>query len=259
MQKAPRAPRAVGAAGRGSARVRSRPINSLFEVRLRPPAKLHPLAELFESEGASARLLACRVGERAPRRLTRWLEIEVEAARTEPLLRALRRRVRAPNLAVARLGPGRLLVRLREPAPGVCTATVDAGGICSACLLLTRGDRAPWKVVLPRGAETREFVRSLLPEGGTSVGVGRVEPYRSRHSLTRRQDLALRLAYELGYFAYPRRSNLADVARALGAGRSATLEVLRRATAKLAGRRYGDELRGRPALEVPRRGPRGGH
>lgn len=66
--------------------------------------------------------------------------------------------------------------------------------------------------------------------------------YRSKTSLTPAQDRALRVAHDMGYFAYPRRGSLGDVARVLGTRRSTTLELLRRATAKLAGRRYGDEL-----------------
>jgi predicted DNA binding protein len=79
------------------------------------------------------------------------------------------------------------------------------------------------------------------------VAIARPKPYRSSSTLTGRQDRALRTAFDLGYFRYPRRGSLGDVARALGVGRSATLEILRRATAKLAQGRYGDELRFRGA------------
>jgi hypothetical protein len=219
----------------------------LLEVRFDIPTKGHPLSELLQKEGAEAHLIACRLTDRAPRRLVRWLEVEVDPERMDPLLQVLRLRLKARDLAVARLGPGRVLLQVNEPAPSICSATYRAGGVCVTCPLLATKERESWRVIVPRGNRTRAFLRGLPVGSGAHPAIARVEPYQSKTSLTRHQDRALKVAYELGYFAYPRRGTLADVARALGIGRSATLEVLRRATVKLAGRRYGDELRVRPA------------
>lgn len=230
----------------------------LLEVRFDSRPGAHPLAELFQKERAEAHLIACRLSDRTPRRLVRWLDVEVDPERMDPLLHALRRRLRLRNLAVARLGPGRVLLRVDEPAPSICAATYEAGGICVTCPLLDATEQESWRVVLPRGTRTRTFLRDLPLGTAAHPAIARVEPYRSKTTLTRHQDRAMRLAYELGYFAYPRRASLGDVARALGIGRSATLEVLRRATVKLAGRRYADELGVRFASEVHRRSPRRG-
>lgn len=138
-------------------------------------------------------------------------------------------------------------MRVSEPAPSICVTTHGVGGICVSCPLLTHNERDSWRVILPQGTWTRAFLRGLPGGKSKHPAIARLESYRSKTSLTRRQDRALRVAYDLGYFAYPRRGSLGDVARALGAGRSATLEILRRATAKLAGRRYGNELKVRIA------------
>lgn len=219
----------------------------LLEVRLDRHEETHPLSDLFDQEGAEAHLIACRLTDRTPRRLLRWLDVTAAPERTEPLIQAVRRRLSARYVAVARLGPGRILLRVSEPAPSICLATFRAGGICVACPLLSRKERDAWRVVLPRGARTRAFLRNLPLRRGGPLAIARLKAYRSNSTLTRRQDKALEVAYDLGYFDYPRRASLGDVAHALGAGRSATLEVLRRATAKLAGGRYGDELKVRVA------------
>jgi len=198
-------------------------------------------------------LIACRLSEKSPRRLVRWLDVEADPERMDGLLGQLRKRFRYRNLALSRLGPGRALLRVSEPAPAICAATYEAGGICVTCPLLGTKERESWRVILPRGARTRAFVRDLPAGAVAHQAIARVGPYRSASTLTPHQDRALRAAYDLGYFDYPRRATLADVARSLGAGRSTTLEVLRRATAKLAGRRYGDELRVRVLPEVHRR------
>lgn len=160
-------------------------------------------------------------------------------------MRALQRRLRPGEFALAPLERGRLLLRIVEPAPAGCTATHRAGGICVSCPLLGRDEAEGWRIVLPRGPRTHAFLRSLPSVGAGRPGIARLKPYRSPSTLTRRQDRALRVAYDLGYFDYPRRNSLGDVARALGSGRSATLEILRRATSKLAGGRYREELRAR--------------
>jgi hypothetical protein len=223
----------------------------LLEVRFAPPPKGHRLSELLQKEGAEVHLIACRLTDRAPRRLVRWLDVEVDPDRMDPLLRAFRSRLQQRHLALARLGPGRVLLRVNEPAPSICAATYRAGGICVTCPLLATNEGESWRVVLARGIRTKAFLRDFPDGYGARRAIGRVEPYRSKTSLTRHQDRALKVAYELGYFAYPRRGTLGDVARSLGIGRSATLEILRRATVKLAGRRYGGELRARI--------PAGGH
>ncbi len=215
----------------------------LFEVRLDHRREAHSLSELFQREGAETHLIACRLTDRAPRRLLRWLDVEVAPERTDRLLHALRRRLRLRHVALAHIAPGRVMMRVSEPAPSICTATYRAGGICVACPLMSRKERDAWRIVLPRGARTKAFLRDLPVGSSGRLAIARLKPYRSGAALTRRQDRALRIAYDIGYFDYPRRGSLGDVARTLGSGRSATLELLRRATAKLAGGRYGDELR----------------
>lgn len=215
----------------------------LFEVRLEHRRDGSPLAELLRREGAEAQLVACRLTDRAPRRLVRWLDVTVPSERREHLLHTLRRRLPLRHTAVAPLGPGRLLLRVREAAPAVCVATYRSGGICVSCPLSARSDHGTWRVVLSRGNRANALLRSAPGGASARMAVARLRAYRSGSTLTRRQDRALRTAYELGYFGYPRRGSLGDVARSLGISRSAALELLRRATAKLAQGRYGDDLR----------------
>ena len=215
----------------------------LLEVRLDLRSEGQPLTDLLYREGAEAHLIACRLSDRPPRRLLRWLDVAVDPVRRERLLHALRHHRPSRALAIATLGPGRLLVRVSEPAPSICVTTYRANGICVECPLLARAEHGAWRVIVPRGNRTKAFLRELPAAGAGPWAIARLKPGRSASALTRRQDLALRTAYDLGYFGYPRRGSLGDVGRALGTGRSATLEILRRAMAKLAQGRYGDGLR----------------
>jgi hypothetical protein len=219
---------------------------SLLELRLPYRTPPHGLPEALQRAGAEARLVACRLTDTAPRRLLRWLDVNVAPERRDHLTETLRRRLGRRGLALAVLGPDRLLVRVSEPAPAVCVATAKAGAICVRCPLLGVSERNEWHLLVPRGPAAGALLRELQGGDAGPPAIARLRSYRSTATLTRRQDSALRTAYEVGYFDYPRRGTLADVARRLGAGKSATLEVLRRATAKLAQGRYGDELLPRP-------------
>ncbi len=215
----------------------------LLEVRLDHRREDRPLSALFQREGAESRLVACRLTESGPRRLVRWLDVRIAEERVDHFLITLRRRFRYRNLAVARLDRGRVLLRLSEPAPPICIATYRAGGICVSCPLLSYEEEGRWSVILPRGARIPALLHDV-PEGARGrVAVARPKLPPSAMALTARQDRALKFAYQQVYFDYPRRASLGDVARALGTGRSSALEILRRATAKLAGTRYGERLR----------------
>jgi len=89
-------------------------------------------------------------------------------------------------------------------------------------------------------------LEEVLEAAGETVGVRleRISPLReegdsaveSRWNLTPAQSEALELAYDMGYFEVPRRSDAGDVAAALDISKSAFLERLRRGQAALLGR-----------------------
>jgi hypothetical protein len=219
---------------------------SFFELRLPYHLPAHALPEALQRAGAEARLVACRLTDASPRRLLRWLDVTVAPERRNHLAQTLLRLLGPRRLVLAALGPERLLIRVSEPAPAVCLTTARVGAICVRCPLLAVSESDGWHLVVPRGRATAALLRGLERGDGGTPAIVRLRSYRSAATLTRRQDSALKIAYEVGYFDYPRRRTLADIALRLGAGKSATLEVLRRATAKLAQGRYGDELRPRP-------------
>jgi predicted DNA binding protein len=66
----------------------------------------------------------------------------------------------------------------------------------------------------------------------------RAGAYRREWGLTGRQERALRVAFQIGYFDYPRKASLATLAGRLGVSRSTALELLRKGTTKLAAQRF---------------------
>jgi HTH DNA binding domain len=219
----------------------------LVEVRARTPLPEEGLEELLREHGARARLIGCRPthGGRS-RRLLRWLDVEASPAELRALEQAMRQRFGRDSLSASSAGRGRAVFRLSVPLPGLCSAVFLSGGVCLSCPYLEPSDDGTLpsvRVLVPRNGEVARLGRELAHRDLGPATVERMGQYRPLSSLTARQEATLRTALELGYFEYPRRAELADVARRLGIGRSATLELLRRALSAVARRHYTDPAR----------------
>ncbi|MGA8603765.1 MAG: helix-turn-helix domain-containing protein [Thermoplasmata archaeon] len=202
------------------------------------------VTETFRTQGASFRLLACRPSDRGRRRLVRLFEVEADGTGIGPLVFRLRTRLAARDLAVANLGRDRALLRVSVPLPAICSAAFDRGDFCVSCPFLDT--TAPeglttWNVLVPQIDDARRLLAASVRSGSPRPSLVRAGAYRRRWGLTGRQEKAVKLGFELGYFDYPRRASLSAVAARLGVGRSTALELLRKATTKLAAQRFHPE------------------
>ena len=199
------------------------------------------VTETLTSQGAAFRLLACRPADRGRRRLLRLFEVQTGPDGLEPLLRRLRSRLSERDLSVAEMAKSRALLRVSVPMPAGCGAAFDQGDLCIGCRFLGKafGTRlSTWRVLVPRLVDARRLLSAAEPKGGPRPTLVRAGAYRRRWGLTGRQERALELAFRLGYFDYPRKISLATLAGHLGVGRSTALELLRKATTKLAADRF---------------------
>ena len=221
---------------------------SIIEVRVRTPLPEEGLGGILQQYHARARLVSCRAtGSGAEARLLRWLDVEASPTRLRQLEQEVSRILGPESVSISAVNRGRAIVRLSVPLPGLCAAVFSSGGVCVTCPYLDPsedGGNGPVGVLLPRNGEAAQFGRELARRNHGPSSIERMGEYRPRSILTARQEQALRTALELGYFEYPRKSELADVARALGVGRSASLELLRRAISRVSRQRFSRPARG---------------
>jgi hypothetical protein len=199
------------------------------------------VTETLRSQGVAFRLLACRPADRGRHRLLRLFEVQTDGAGLAPLIRRLRARLSARDIAAASLGADRALVRVSIPMPAGCSAAFDLGDFCISCPFLGADDgtgSVTWKVLVPQIGDARRLLRASARAGAPRPSLVRAGAYRRRWGLTGRQERALRVAFQLGYFDYPRKASLSTLATRLGVGRSTALELLRKATTKLAAQRF---------------------
>ena len=214
--------------------------SSLVEVRVRSGPSGDPLGVRLRRTSLRMRLVSCRpyfVDGRP--RLLRWIDLQGPPAELERLAKELRLPGSSDPDVRMSVGRGRAALRASGPLPRFCAEVFGAGGVCVACPLLSGADerlRVRARVLLSRDAAATRFAEAL---GRRDLGpVERTGPFRAHGSRTPRQEQALRTAFELGFFAYPRRATLGDVARTLGVGRSAALELLRRAVSDLVAHQF---------------------
>ncbi len=197
--------------------------------------------------GAGVRLHVCRHTEGSPRRLLQLLEINATPASLPEIKDFLGQRAGRDEVSLTQLGPHRLLVRLVGALPALCHSVFEMGAICMSCPFLpsasAQDDEARegvWRVLVHRVRDAQPLLASFTTPGSSPPSLVRIGSYRGSRDLTSRQEAAVGTAFALGYFDYPRRAQLKDVAKSLGISRATAMENLRRGMRKLASRRQAE-------------------
>ena len=231
---------------RGTRRA-SRGEPALVELRIRGGPVPHWMQDLGTRWGAGVRLHVCRHTEGSPRRLLQLLEINATPATLPEITAFLRNRASPEEVSLTQLGPHRLLVRLVGPLPALCHSVFEMGAICMSCPFLPSADaqeseskEGEWRVLVHRVRDASPLLASFTTPGNSPASLIRIGSYRGSHDLTARQELAVGTAFVLGYYDYPRRAQLKDVAKSLGVSRATAMENLRRGMRKLASMRQAE-------------------
>ena len=231
---------------------RARP-ETLVTLDLKAPRVSHWLQELGTRWRAEVEVRVCRPSGNGRGTLLQLLEITASAGSMPDIVRFLREHAGTRRVSVSTLAPPRLLVRLTQRLPALCRSVFEMGAICATCPFLppdpSRSDTSPgeetsWSLLVPGDPPVANVLQSLERAGAALPPLVRVGRYHARDVLTPRQEHALSLAVRLGYYEVPRRARLADVAHGLGVSRAAAMEILRRATRKLAVQQGPDFLPG---------------
>ncbi len=89
-----------------------------------------------------------------------------------------------------------------------------------------------WRILAPKREAIEELV-TTLKDRGLEIELTAIRTAKRSGSLTERQDKVLNLAYRLGYFEFPKKINLSDLAKKLGVAKSTLSEILRTGEEKI--------------------------
>ncbi len=209
----------------------------LIEVEVSAGNEVQWLREVTTRWPVRAKIQVCRPMVRTPSRLLQVVELVGSPGDLEAVERYLLGPSKVKEVTVVPLAPSRRVVRVVSALPPACGMVLKTGAVCTSCRYLPSaegGRRDRWNLLLPRSPRVGRLVASLRDaSGGETPTVYRARKYRPTRALTTRQSAAIETAYRLGFYAFPRRTNLHEISRILGISRSATAELLRRAEAKM--------------------------
>jgi len=129
------------------------------------------------------------------------------------------------------------------PPKGKILATLQVAN-CHACHELansecfltdataTEGGGLEWRLLAPRRSSVQALV-TALQERGIAVELASIKSVKGSGSLTDRQERVVSLAYELGYFEFPKKINLTALAKKLGVSKASLSETLRTGEEKI--------------------------
>ncbi|MFQ6011683.1 MAG: helix-turn-helix domain-containing protein, partial [Nitrososphaerales archaeon] len=105
---------------------------------------------------------------------------------------------------------------------------------CRTCLFHSEPDdegMMEWTLVLPDGTALDQFISKVESEQ-IAVEIKRISKIVDGKSLTPRQQSIIHYALDRGYFDYPRKTDLSDLAKELKISKSNLSEILRRGAKK---------------------------
>lgn len=126
----------------------------------------------------------------------------------------------------------KILAMVMVDTPVFCGAAQYSGVLCNTCPFNCEADKCEWKLLVkdPTGLAR---LMDKLGSKGLRAEVKEIAGPSSNELLTRRQKDILLAANELGYFEFPRRIDLTELASKLSIRAPTLSEILRRAERKL--------------------------
>lgn len=109
-----------------------------------------------------------------------------------------------------------------------CRALV--GSDCFLTYAEARGEKIEWTVVFPEKEALRELLKKLQKY---EVKVLKISKIEDREVLTSRQEEIIRIAFEKGYFDYPKRISIRELAKIFNVSISTLSEILRAGQKKI--------------------------
>jgi len=209
----------------------------LVEIDVDAGPSAHWIREVTQRWKLRIRIDVCRPVGRQGSELLQVVEMIGDPGDLGAAERFLRDRSEIRSLSILPLSPSRRFVRAVTELPGPCRRIFEMGAICATCRfpsLPGAEGKERWTLVVPRTARAlRTASRARSDRGAPSAAILRMRKFVPARTLTPRQTTALETAYRLGFYAFPRRTNLQEVSRILGVSRATTSELLRRAESKM--------------------------
>ena len=224
--------------------------NRITTIHRRPPMlEVHLLVEAPQewirtmSIGHSALVRITDIrSEKTPNSVQDFVEISAPGTKAEKLIDTISRSKNITNSDLVQLDQHRIKgVVITHDCP-VCSTL--AGLSCSLLSASTRGDyKMEWKLLIS-GEDTLKTLTERLSSKGVNYEITQVSHLYAKNDLTARQEQIAKISLELGYFEFPKKIGIEELAKRLGISAGTLSEILRRAEKNILSRYFEEHSHG---------------
>ena len=125
---------------------------------------------------------------------------------------------------MAKTGKDRMLASVSTTKCAICSTMAGSG--CFLVSATSRDDHLHWTVLASMNEQIKALIQRMKDNGMDARLLG-IKDISSKEELTKRQEDILRIALEKGYFDYPKRVSIRELAKTFGISISTLSEILR--------------------------------
>ncbi|MFQ5908100.1 MAG: helix-turn-helix domain-containing protein [Thermoplasmata archaeon] len=157
------------------------------------------------------------------------VEIELEDGDPVSVVEALERNPLVSKVEAVVSPQGRIMATLQVRNCQACQTLAESECFLTDATALVDGGLV-WHILAPSRAAVEELVKTL---DGKEPELLSIQSVKAAGMLTDRQEKVISLAYDLGYFEFPKQISLTRLAEKLGVAKSTLSEILRTGEAKV--------------------------
>ena len=186
--------------------------------------------DLSEKYGCTVRIVDCKHSN--SREMSLLVEIDGDPTN---LISDFRSRHDVRRVYFARSTGSKTLIMLILESPLLCDISRNSNAFCTSCPYNSHvsDGTLQWNMFVKDETDMAKAL-DMLQFRGVGADVKRIENAFSNDLLTARQEEVLVAAVRMGYFDFPRKKSLTELASELSIKSSSLSEILRRAESKIA-------------------------
>lgn len=198
----------------------------MLEVHLLVEAPQDWIKTMSQGHSALVRITDIR-SEQSPDSVQDFVEISSPESKAKELIDAISQSKSIKNSDLVQLDHHRIKGMVTTHDCPVCSTL--AGLSCSLISASTREDhKMEWKLLIS-GKDSLKSLTERLSRKGVNYEITQVSRLYAKNDLTVRQEQIAKISLELGYFEFPKKIGIEELAKRLGISAGNLSEILRRA------------------------------
>ncbi len=142
------------------------------------------------------------------------------------------------DVDLAQTGKDKMLATVSTTKCAICSTMAGSG--CFLVSATAKNDQLHWTVLASKNDQIKALI-ARMKDNGMNATLQSISDISSREELTKRQEDILKIALEKGYFDYPKRTSIRELARVFGISISTLSEILRSGQKKVMASYFGEK------------------